>query len=112
MGEKPSGLHAAIQPLLNLMDAHTHLAGAHQLGDSQPQMEEEMAILENGPHADGKGRTAGIALVEPWPGWCCLSGLQTRPQPRVMEVRSVWDELSLGPGLLNYPKNLPQRWVC
>jgi hypothetical protein len=64
MGEKPSGLHAAIKGSLYLASANALLAASDKLDGLKPQMQREVAVLENAADPHGKGFAAGIALVE------------------------------------------------
>jgi hypothetical protein len=62
--KEPSGLHAAIKHALDLPGRDAFLAGAKQMDDLQPQMQRQVAILKNRPHADCEGLLAGVALVQ------------------------------------------------
>ena len=62
--KEPRGFHAAIQHPLNLPRRDAFLAAAQQVDDLQPQMQGQMAILENRPHAHREGLPAGVALVQ------------------------------------------------
>jgi len=64
MPEEPCGFHAASEHPLNLAGADAFLAGAHQVDDLQPQVQRQMAGLENGPHAHSEGLLAAVALAE------------------------------------------------
>jgi hypothetical protein len=64
VGEEPSGFHAAIEGPLDLASRNAFLAAADKLDCLQPQMQREMAVLENAADSHGEGLTAGIAFAE------------------------------------------------
>jgi len=82
--EEPSGFHAATEHALNLVSRNALFAGAHEMDDLQPQLQGQMGRLEDGPHSDGKGLLAGVALVEPRTGGLALQATQALPLPAVM----------------------------
>ena len=62
--QEPSGLHAAIEHPLDLAGADALLAGAHQVDGLQPQMQREMAVLEDRADPHREGLAAGVALPQ------------------------------------------------
>jgi hypothetical protein len=64
VSEEPSGFHAASKDALDLISRDALLAGAHQMDDLQPQMQQEMRGLKNGPDAHGKGLAAFLAVIK------------------------------------------------
>jgi len=64
VGQEPSGLHAAIEGPLDLPGADPLLAATDQLDGLEPQMQREVAVLENRADADGEGLAAGVALPQ------------------------------------------------
>jgi hypothetical protein len=64
VGEKPRGLHAAIEGPLNLAGRDTLLAAADKLDGLKPQVKREMAILEDRADPHGEGLAAGVALPQ------------------------------------------------
>jgi len=72
VSEKPSGFHAALEHPLNLTGRNALLAGAHQVDHLKPQVQGKVAILEDSPHADSEGATAGIALAKANPAALAL----------------------------------------
>lgn len=60
----PSGFHAAIEGALKLAGAEALLAGGNELDRLQPQMEREVAILENAADPYRKGLPASVALAQ------------------------------------------------
>jgi hypothetical protein len=64
MTSEPSGFHAAIEHTLDLTSSDALLAATEQMNNLQPQMQWQVAVLENSPHSYGEWLLAGIALVE------------------------------------------------
>jgi hypothetical protein len=93
MGEEPSGFHAAFEHPLNLPGADPLLAGAHQVDDLQPQMQRQMAVLEDGPHPYGEGLLAGVALAQAHPGGLALKAAD----PILIRVPAVRADRTLRP---------------
>jgi hypothetical protein len=62
--KEPCGFHAALEHPLDLTGANAFLAGAEQVDHLQPQVQAEVAILENGAHTHREGLFAGVTFVE------------------------------------------------
>ena len=65
--QEPSGFHAAIERALNLPGTDALLAGGDELDRLQPQMQREMAVLENGADPHREGLPAGVTLAQAGP---------------------------------------------
>jgi hypothetical protein len=70
--QEPSGFHAAIEGPLNLAGADALLAGGDELDRLKPQMQREMAVLEDAADPHGEGLAAGVALSQA--GTAALAG--------------------------------------
>jgi hypothetical protein len=93
MGEEPCGFHAAFEHALNLAGADPLLAGAHQVDDLQPQMQRQVAVLEDGPHPYREGLFASVALPQAHPG-----GLAVEPaDPVAIRVPTMGARRAIGP---------------
>ena len=79
VAEEPSGFHAAIEHPLDLPGRNALLAGAKQMNDLQPQMQRQMAVLENRADPHREGLFAGVAFVAVPDGSSCRSGGQCGP---------------------------------
>lgn len=87
MAEEPSGFHAAAEGPLKLAGADTLLAAAHQVDGLQPDVQRDMTGLEDGPHTDGEGLAARIALVQAGTGGLTLQA----PNPdAALAVSANW----------------------
>jgi hypothetical protein len=64
MRQEPSGFHAALEHPLDLTGRKTLLASAHKVDDLQPEVQRQMAVLENRTHANGESAPARVALAE------------------------------------------------
>jgi hypothetical protein len=64
MAKEPRGFHAASERALNLPGAHSLLAGANELDRLQPQMQREMAILEDRTDPHRERLAAGVTLSQ------------------------------------------------
>jgi hypothetical protein len=78
MAEEPSGFHAAIKHPLNLASGDTFLARAKQVNDLKPEMQREMAVLENRSHANREGLLARVALVKASAGGLAVQAANAR----------------------------------
>lgn len=67
MAKMPCGFHAAAEHPLKLASRYAFLAGTHQVDGLQPEPQRQMAVLENGPDADGEWLPASVALAETGP---------------------------------------------
>jgi hypothetical protein len=68
MTEEPGGFHAALKGSLDLPGSEALLGRIHQVDDLQPDVQRNMAGLENSPHPDSKLLPASVAFIEPWAG--------------------------------------------
>jgi hypothetical protein len=75
VSEEPCSFHAAIEGPLYLASADPFLAGGDELDRLKPQMQGEMAVLENTADPHGKSLAAGVALAEA--GAAALAGQAT-----------------------------------
>lgn len=64
MPKKPSRFHAAIEHPLNLARSDAFLGAAKQMDDLKPQMQRQMAVLKQRPHAHRERLLARVALVQ------------------------------------------------
>lgn len=66
MGQEPSGLHAAIEGPLNLAGRDALLACGNELDGLEPQVQREMAVLEDAadPHGDPRARSGDARSQE------------------------------------------------
>jgi len=64
MSGEPSGFHAAIEHALDLPGRDALLAATKQVNDLEPQVERQVAILENRPDPYREVLLTGVALVE------------------------------------------------
>ncbi len=97
MRQEPCGLQGDAEHAAELVGAHTLLAGAKQVHCLQPDMQFNMAGLEDGADLDSKGLAAGVAFVHPdagalapqWPALVDNAAVRTwpaiGPQPRLDE---------------------------
>jgi hypothetical protein len=64
MAKEPRGFHAAIKHPLDLTGGDAFFASAKQVDYLQPQVQRQVAILENGADPDRKLAFAGVALKQ------------------------------------------------
>jgi hypothetical protein len=66
--QEPCGLQGDAEDAVQLVAAHSFLAGAEQVHCLQPHVQLYMAGLEDGPDFDGERLPTGVALVDADPG--------------------------------------------
>jgi hypothetical protein len=64
VSEKPCGFHAPAKSALKLTSANALLGRTKQIDRLKPDVQLDVAGLENSSHADGERLPAGIALIE------------------------------------------------
>jgi hypothetical protein len=64
MRQEPCGLQRDAEDTMQLVGAHALLAGAQQVHCLQPDMQFDMAGLEDGADLDSEGFAAGVAFVD------------------------------------------------
>ena len=62
MAQEPGGFHAATKSPLDLTSSKALLAAGHEVDDLKPNMQRDVAGLEDRSHANGEGLPAGVAL--------------------------------------------------
>lgn len=72
VGHEPSGLEGNAQGPVQLVRANALLAGTEKEDRLKPDMQFDVARLEDGPYLDGKRFPAGIALVGAYAGALAL----------------------------------------
>ena len=84
MAEEPCGFHAPAEGALKLATAEMpFLLAAKQINGLKPNVQLDMAGLKNGPHADGEGLAAGVALVQADAGCFAFEGSAIVHDPAV-----------------------------
>jgi hypothetical protein len=63
--QEPRGLQTDAENAVQLVGAHAFLAGTHQMHCLQPDMQLDVAGLEDGPDLDGERLAASVALIDP-----------------------------------------------
>lgn len=72
MAHEPGGFEGHAQGPVKLVGADALLAGGNQEDSLQPEMQLDVAGLEDGSNLDGKGLPAGIAFVGAYAGALAL----------------------------------------
>src|SRR6202042_3665390 len=98
--EEPSGFHAAIEGPLDLAGADALLAAADELDRLQPQVQREMAVLEDAADPHGEGLAAGVALPQARAGGLAVQAANPLPVAiaAMRANRAFWPQVSLDIG--------------
>jgi hypothetical protein len=91
MRQKPCGLQGDAEHAVQLVAARALLAGAEQVHCLEPDMQLDMARLENSADLDGEGLAAGIALVDTDAGAFAVQ------RPRAIDNTAVRAWPAIGP---------------
>jgi hypothetical protein len=83
MSNEPASFEINAEHTTELICAEAFLAAAHQVHSLQPDVQGDMAFLEDGPDLDGERLPAGIAFVDPDPGALASQ------QPALIEYATV-----------------------
>jgi hypothetical protein len=95
--EEPSGFHAAIERPLYLAGRDAFLRATNELDGLQPQVQREVAILEDRADANREGLTAGVALAKARTAG--LAGQAADPLAIAVSAmranRAIWPQMGL-----------------
>jgi hypothetical protein len=95
---EPRGLHAAIEHALNLAGGDALLPAAHKVDNLKPQVQRQVAVLENGSYPHGERFLAGIALAQPGPGGLAAQAADAVGSLAMRANRAIGPELRLNIG--------------